>query len=128
MSKFKVGDKVKLTGYGWESDIYNEDGAFKGNIVTIDEFDEDGTAYFNGWYVDENENDEYGAVFVESASESFVSDNVNPSEYQKGSLEAVVQYLHYMLEQGEDTDSLAWYLEGAMDALGIPTIENEEEE
>lgn len=126
MSKFKVGDKVKLTGYEW-SDSY-EGRAFLGNIVTIDEIGEDGRACFNEWYVDDNEDAEYGAVLVESASESFVSDNVNPSEYQKGSLEAVVQNLHYMLDQGEDTDTLAWYLEGAMDALGIPTLEVKEGE
>jgi hypothetical protein len=142
---FKVGDKVKLTGYKWESlgadwderGLYGRpNGAFKGNVVTIDTVDDE-EAWFNGWYVEENEDDEYGCVLVESAEKSsfVVSDNGNSkvTDWQTGSLEAVVQNVHRMIEnvingdESNPVEEVHMYLEGAMDALGIPMIEDEED-
>lgn len=91
--QFKVGDKVKLTGSEWDDDPDNEYGTpYVGQIVTIDDVDEDNDASFDGWYVTSAPGigqanfEHYGAVLVaEEDLKIKVGDRVrvvnNPTEF-----------------------------------------------
>ena len=122
--EFGIGDIVRLTGNSWKGTY---DPNKFGDTVTIVGLNEDGDPQFI-----DSEGDK-SSIWVSGTSDysaELVVDmgKKNPTDFQMGSLEAVVQNIHCMLEGVEargDCNTpaeLALYLEGAMDALGIPVI------